>query len=614
MCNRSNIILSVLFIFQISTFAIDGQGGPETQDEAIAADDASVDEPVAGTVNFDYTGSDYNLGRIIGGGTLFNQLTSYWPEDGFMLADVFHTQGGADNIYNIGWSVVGSVYGEKNYSPYWLLGFPELTFNSALGKSNRLRMKFNPANFVFIASDGKTSSGFEDPFYMKNSYQWDFLSKDGKIQISPDQYDNAFYFRPLVTPGQVRLSAVVNHTIRGSGSSKPSLFTCRLNSSFGMINNLKMDIFTKFTSGHSRLSYPEPPPGYKELLTYDFPDTFNIGSQLLFRVRNLSLSAGYRYQLDYWRLPKKAQNGNEYFAKVEYILGNTIFTIKEVEGNWDSFFRPLMGEHQLYASLGINTLKSSPDNDRQWIYENAYNGFSESNGGCFNSLRYGLTRWMTIGEDFSYSWYYNYSLRIHTTLMNIPHRTYGPSEASKFEYVFGLWPNKGQVRIDCEYRMPANKAYYLSEKSEPTLVLLSKHSGRSIIIVDPNDFSDTILPSVVNKLSDAKGILYKHDLYLNVATGLWKNAFISNSFEYRIDNISIPHYGFQHWGDYDYKTIDSTKECKNIIFADNLTFAFGNPKTNLFLVAFTCFGQTDQRLKGREKFDFMVSAVYEQAF
>jgi hypothetical protein len=77
-----------------------------------------------------------------------------------------------------------------------------------------------------------------------------------------------------------------------------------------------------------------------------------------------------------------------------------------------------------------------------------------------------------------------------------------------------LWPKKGQVRIDCEYEIPGNKrAYYLSEWSEPTLVLLSKHSGRSVLIVDPNEFADTILPSVVNKLSDAKGMLHQHDLY-----------------------------------------------------------------------------------------------------
>ncbi len=121
---------------------------------------------------------------------------------------------------------------------------------------------------------------------------------------------------------------------------------------------------------------------------------------------------------------------------------------------------------------------------------------------------------------------------------------------------------------------------------------------------------------MVNNLSDAEGVLHKHDLYLNVASGLWKNAFISNSFEYRIDKVLIPHYGFLSFNgtNYDYKTIDSTEERKNVIFADNLSLAFGNPQRNLFLIAFTCFGQTDKRLLGRDKFDFMVSAVYEQAF
>jgi hypothetical protein len=95
---------------------------------------------------------------------------------------------------------------------------------------------------------------------------------------------------------------------------------------------------------------------------------------------------------------------------------------------------------------------------------------------------------------------------------------------------------------------------------------------------------------------------------------LWKNAFVSNSFEYRIDNISIPHYGVLLSDSFNFQTIDSEEARKNVIFADNLTLAFGSPQKNLFLIAFTCFGQTDQRLNGREKFDFMVSAIYEQAF
>jgi hypothetical protein len=609
MCNSSNILLSLLFIFQISTFAIDDQDGPETQDEAIAVDEASVEEPVAGIVTTGSAGSDYNLGRIIGRGPLLNLLTSYWSGDGIMLLDMFHTQGGVDNIYNIGWSAVGTVSGEQNCAPYWIMMFPELSFNAALGNANRLLMKFNPANVVFDASEGNTSTGFESPFYMQNSYQWDFLSKDGKIQISLDQYDNAFYFRPLVNQGQVRISTVVSHTIRGSGSNKPSLFDCRLNSSIGIVNNLQMDVFTKLTSGHSRLDYPEASLENEEYLVYDLPDTFNIGSQLLFRVKNISLTTGYLYQRDYWRLPRHALYGNEFYTKADYILGNSISTIKEVEGNWDSFFKPLLGGHQLHATLGFSVQRMHQDKNGIKV-----DGSKHSNTEYFNSLRYGLTKWMTIGEDFSYSGSYNYSLRVHTTLMNIPHRTYGPSEASKFEYNFGLWPNKGQVRIDCEYKIPANKAYYLSEKSEPTLVLLSKRSGRSIIIVDPNDFADTILPSVVSNLSDTKGILHQHDFYFNLATGLWKNAFVSNSFEYRIDKILIPHYGFlSEFGD-DFKTIDSTEARENIIFADNLTFAFGNPKKNLFFIAFTCFGQTDKRLTAQEKIDFMVSAVYEQAF
>lgn len=595
MCNRSNVLLSLLFIFQISTFAIDGQEISDTQDEAIAVDGTTGEEPFAGSDNTDCTGSDYNLGRIIGSGPMFNVLTSYWPEDGFMLLDLFHAQGGVDNKYNIGWSAAGTVYGTKNYDPFWVLMFPELSFNSALGNANRLRMKFIPSNFVFMASNGNTSSGFENPFYMQNSYQWDFLSNDGKIKISPDQYDNSFYFRPLVTPGQVRISTTLNHSIC-SESYQPSLFDLRFHSSAGLIDNMQLDIGTWYKMDERSIYQ------FEDYYSYGDADTLKLGLGLQYRLGDLVMSGEYNFQRDWLR--QNPSNRQVIAANVAYLLGDRITSVKEVEGNWDGYFKPLMGDHQLYIFAGP-----------EW---NIYNGYGDwTVFKIDNDIRFGVLKTLTLGEKFQFLKTRDkdpkFHLEFNTTFMNIPHRTYGPSAASKFEYVFGLWPNKGQVRIDLSYGLPFEKNDIDYDGQRSILYRIASENeqfdGYSL-----NSFVNMFIPSSVLFVNDSTGIIRNHDFLFRITSCLYYNVFISNTFEFRIDNVkNVEDYGFYNTNDY-YSNSYISNGSKNFLYSDNLTLAFGNPKTNLFLVAFTCFGQTDKRLNGRDKFDFMVSAVYEQAF
>ncbi|HEX2955586.1 MAG TPA: hypothetical protein VHO70_02070 [Chitinispirillaceae bacterium] len=598
MCNRSNVLISMFFIFQILAFVIYGQDGSAIQDESIAVDDASVDEPVAGTGNTDCTGSDYNLGRIIGTGPLFNLLTSYWPEDGFMLLDMLHAQGGVDNKYNIGWSAVGTVFGEKSYDPYWVLMFPELSFNSALGNANRLRMVFTPANFVFVASNGNTSSGFDSPFYMHNSYQWDFLSNDGEIKISPDQYDNAFYFRPLVNQGQVRISTALNHSIRGSGSSQPSLFDVRLHSSVGLIDNMQADIGAQY-----QMTERANPDGYFYYIDdYSDIDTLKIETSLHYRIGELLFSGAYNFQRDwYWEYPC---NRHLITTNIACLLGDRVTSIKEVEGNWDGYFKPLLGKRQLYIS-------ACPE----WNIDKRYpeRTFFRIN----NDIRFGVLKSLTLGENFYFSKPRDndpkFHLELNATFMNIPHRSYGPSEASKFEYVFGLWPKKGQVRIDLAYNIPFenNDVDYYQQSSILNRITSEKNRVEEY---SPSSSFDMFIPSIVVPMNDSTGIIYNHDFLFRISAGLHYNVFLSNTFEFKIDNVknTVDYVYYENSGYY--RDVYGNNDTKNLLYSDNVTLAFGNPGTNLFLLAFTCFGQTDKRLNGRDKFDFLVSAVYERAF
>jgi hypothetical protein len=597
MSNSSSILLSLLFIFQISSFAIDDQDGPETQDEAVAVDDASADESVSGSVNTGCTGSDYNLGRIIGSGPLQNLLTAYWPEDAFMLIDMFHTQGGVDNKFNIGWSAIGTVFGNENYGPYWLLAFPELSFNSAIGKSNRLRLKFNPANIAFMASSGGTSSGFENPFYMQNSYQWDFLSKDGEIQISPDQYDNAFYFRPLVNPGQVRINTTLNHAIRIE-SHQPSLFEVRFNSSAGLIDNMQLDIGTRYKKAERSVLYL-----YEDYSNYYDVDTLNLGLGLQYRTGDLGLSGEYSFQRNWFR---QTQLNRQIIAvNAAYLLGDRIASVKEVEGNWDGYFKPLMGEHQLYIFAGP-----------EWSIYNG-SGVDWTVFKINNDVKFGVLKSLTLGESFQFVKTKNidpkFRMELNTTFMNIPHRTYGPSEASKFEYCFGHWPKMGQVRIDLAYSLPIdNSDAYYNERN-----IFSRISPENVMYDEySQNYVDMFIPSTVRSLNDSTGTIHDHDFLFRISAGLYYNVFISNAFEFRVDNVRYATYGYTSYNNYNnsYSNSNVSSGWKNFLYSDNLTFAFGNPKTNLFLIAFTCFGQSDKRLNGKDKFDFMLSATYEQAF
>lgn len=538
----------------------------------------------------DCLGSDYNLGRIIGPSPIYNNLLLYWPENSFMLMDLFHTQTGMDDKFNFGGYGLGVLGHYKEHDALWVYMFPEFDFNCAAGPSNRFRGVFMPSNLLFMAQGGRTTSGFDRPFFMQNMYQWDFLSRDGKIRVSPDQLDNSFYYRPLLNAGQVGINMSLLHSF--GDSDRTNYGAARSHISVGLLDKLQLDIDAQYNS--ATYTYHSP---YYNNFKY-VPEYFWFGSGLHFRSGNFAVNSGYTLNKEW--VEAEVTRSHIISVKGAYIRGNSIGSVREVEGNWDDLFTPQMGEHQLYTSVGFD-FNIVADN-----VENSYAGLS-------NSLKYGLLRTLTVGENLYLSDYgdeMNVKLELTALFSNIPHREYGPSEASKFEYIFGFWPEQGQVLLDIAYRLPFKKDK-LTYWSQPIISLVSR-SQLSLLSIMDNPLASSSLLTVPFQRSTVDGILVDRDLHLKIMAGLARKVIIVNVFEFRIDKMFEYRINkYELWG----SNIDvAESEDNNFVYVNDIKTAFGDPHRILFILSGQIFGQSDKALNGKKKFDFILGCEVMAAF
>jgi hypothetical protein len=537
----------------------------------------------------DYTGSDYNLGRIIGPSPIYNNLTLYWPEKSFVLMDLFHAQTGIDDQFSFGGYGLGVLGTYKDENALWMYMFPEFDFNCAAGPSNRFRVVLMPSNLLFMAQGGRTESGFDRSFSMYNMYQWDFLSRDGEIRVSADQLDNSFYCRPLLNAGQVGINMSVAHFLGDSDATNYGV--ARSHISVGLFNNLQLD----FDAHYNSTTYTFHSSDY---ITYVYgSDYFGLGSKIHFRYGNLAVNGGYSL---IGNLGKTSGKMRSISVDGSYIKGNCIGSVTEVEGNWDDFFTAQMGEHQLYATMGLDF--NIP------TFNNAQKYFELS-----NSLKYGLSSVLTIGENISLSGYdgtTNVNLELTALLSNIPHREYGPSEASKFEYIFGLWPEEGQVLLDLSYRLPFKKDTYFYQyqstgyQTYSSLLRLINHTENP-------EFSTSQLRVPFDN-SSADVVLADRDLHLKIMVGVARKVTLANVFEFRIDQ----HSGYYYRTDMNGNIIDfiDGHGDKNFVYANKFLTAIGDPKRILTVLSCQIFGQSDDRVNGKDKFDFILGCDIMSAF
>jgi hypothetical protein len=212
--------------------------------------------------------------------------------------------------------------------------------------------------------------------------------------------------------------------------------------------------------------------------------------------------------------------------------------------------------------------------------------------------------------------------------MNIPPRTEGPSQVPKFDYVYGLHPGPGQVRAVLSYRLPFGKEeiYY-----EPRVVMERMSSMmqggigafEQLFLLeefDPADLAGKEWGTPSTLLGPAS------DMQLTVSVGLGTKVILSNSFEgvvetyvndqYYLDGYDPdydpyydnPYYD-PYWDLYYFKAPDY-----NFIYANRLSIAFGDRHRSLATLHGTIFGQSDDNVSGREKFDFMFGFMYQGAW
>jgi hypothetical protein len=557
-------------------------------------------------------GSDYNLGRVTGPDVFFNSLDGYVMEDiGLLLVNTFHGQGGVEDHISIGWTGMAlSLMGEVGM---FGITVPEFDLHARLGDANRLSVMVMPLNLTFVAASEDVATGFDMPFYMLNVYGWDLLTNGGEIRVPADQLEHAFLFGPLLNRTQLRIDLDFAHTIRVDGGM-PGLFMPSLRAAYGLADNLQLGAEFGFRNQTPEYHNND----YNDIMDVSADKGMVAGGTLAFRHGHMGAGLGYR--LDKAFSPEMTKQ--DAYATMNLLFGERGVSIREVGGNWDGSFTPVLGKHQLVNSSIVR-------------YEHDDFGRLESNRLTLGtSARFGVTDWFTAGAHYTGNTLFQgpennqHQVRLGVAAMNIPLRTEGPSQVPKFDYVYGLHPGPGQVRAVLSYRLPFGKEeiYY-----EPRVVMERMSSMmqggigafEQLFLLeefDPADLAGKEWGTPSTLLGPAS------DMQLTVSVGLGTKVILSNSFEgvvetyvndqYYLDGYDPdydpyydnPYYD-PYWDLYYFKAPDY-----NFIYANRLSIAFGDRHRSLATLHGTIVGQSDDNVSGREKFDFMFGFMYQGAW
>jgi hypothetical protein len=284
---------------------------------------------------------------------------------------------------------------------------------------------------------------------------------------------------------------------------------------------------------------------------------------------------------------------NSIYSDFSIITGNHVSSLAEVNGNWDGYFSPLLGNRQFLAHLHP---------EMEFIrYPSRIEPFFTLD----HNLNYGCSPWLTIGEkgdlraarqstvvmDFS----------LTATLSNIPLRTRGPEQVSKFEYVFGYWPRKGEFRIDAEAKLPlpTRSLYHL-----PTTSIIRSVSNN--VLNRLYNFNRLEVFSNTSISGYNQSALEDYDHRLKITFGVASSCILSNDF--MIKEATSYQYIYNENG---YSWSD---ENRNYLFTDQIGVHCGNTDKFLHTLHIGLYWQTAVMTSGRDRFDFMLSYLFTAGF
>ncbi|MBN1757953.1 MAG: hypothetical protein JW863_06540 [Chitinispirillaceae bacterium] len=566
---------------------------------------APLPDSLAESLMIDGLGSWYNLGRISGNKTYANALVPYFYE-GFSLIDLYHFSSGNEHI-EAGMSTL-SLLGVNEDSGLLLFMLPGGSIAAAPSPGNRLTATVSSTNFYFGVAD-VAHTGFQDPLNFVNRYRWDFLSRRGIIRVEPDQYENSFFFGPQLNAGQVRVHIEIDHTISSSESYYPRFFSADSYLSAGLFDNLS-------GTGHFSIIHSRSNTGFTDLVQ----DSISASGTVQLRTEPVTASFWYSYERPFYSredtyphdpyfypseysdptLIQYEYHLHRLFSDVTFITGKRIRSLAEVNGNWDGYFSPRLGSRQFLAYFhpeGVFTRSSDREDTRTFTLD--------------NTLRFGCTPFLTIGEQgrirVSTAAQPLYDVSLTATLSNIPLRTRGPEQVSKFEYTFGYWPRKGEFRIDGTIGLPLPRFNQHAYSPLPVLEHLSNGTVNTIYDFDP---LNSLSPAAVSGYN--RPFIDDYDHRLTIAAGITGNFILSNEFDMKAVRQEYLYNGAIE--SENYREIVLTGTSDNTIFADQIGFHLGDVEGYLHSLNAAFFWQTSNSVSGRDRFDFLLSWVFTAGF
>lgn len=516
----------------------------------------------------------YTLGRVIGTRTTTDLFIPRFDNNQVSLQNLFHFSAGTDNKSAFGFSTSLQALGVRD-ALQLLLMIPEFDLKLAPNRSNRISATILPFNLLFAVSEGMAITGFDFPFTTMNSYSWDFLSKNGQIDVPEDQYENSFFFGPQLNPGQVRLGADFTHPILFESTVFPISLAGALEFGIGLPGN-----FSNSSSFSFNRIAEETYTNQSSII--DSYDTTDVTTTFEWRTPFSTMQAGYRYLDRFFQQHTIQLSGT-------YLTGPYTTSFSEVNGNWDGTFSPLLHARQFMIQLHCRyLLKDSYLPTNQAVLLN-------------NDIRYGITNFFTIGYAGSLNIQKNGNPLfiavpgIH--LSNIPRRTRGPTEVTPFEYQFGYWPRHGEYQLAISYKLPLNDppTYYLDY---PYNFIPSNYSSIHSDMFGMNtSFNRTFGIALTDPRIEP---LNNSDGQVNISAGVAPHVCLFNTFNMRTIKVSPSYSG---WTKYN-------SPARNISYANQFGMAFGDPQNYLFTVMFGAFIQTQSGISNDDKFDFLISLLY----
>jgi hypothetical protein len=495
----------------------------------------------------DTISNSYNLGKLPSGGLIENALAWSNFSSRNMTLDYFHFRTKAKKNVSFGMTPAIWAFSTDPKVVYFQYA-PEMDLSWRSQYSNRCNLSLMPLTFYNMKLGSYSFSGFDQPFVMLNNFQWNYLSRQGKITVEPDQYESAFRNGPLLNPGQIRNEMIVQHTINGDTipyrkfniQLTPEVGLTKFMKIYGLFCSSYQDSVTGFVSG-----YTSERGDYSTYLKNEF-DSTNVGLGLDLRFGNLVTTLGGNREsftdkrtyasmaafdggLYYWERSIKKY---VLYCNLSHITGSRIQSSGEIEGNWDQFESRWIGKGQLLNKLSVSYTPFLKMKHYNNLIENLYELDVNQH------TRYGFCKYLDIGERFSYTYKKHSNLfldeddgvryGISLTSCNIPLRDYGPDASTDQEYFHGRTLKKKQYFTEIVWFPIRNNKMYGS-RSIIEILYPSSQIGNTAaprIIRERNHFTN-------GDILSSNDLLDRPELSVEVAWAPLNQITFVNNFQYK---------------------------------------------------------------------------------